>query len=256
MTDTSLSCVRLASASSAPVLVLGPSLGTSTAVWAAVAERLAADFTVVSWDLPGHGASAARTSPFHLADLADEVSALTDADEYFYAGVSLGGAVGLHLALRDKRMRGLAALCTGAIIGTPAGWHERAALVRASGTTTLVEASRQRWFAPGDLTPSEQHLLEQLPSIDDESYALSCEALARHDVRSELPRIAVPVLAAWGEHDLVTPAASAEEIAQGVPAGRTERIPAAGHLPPVEQPDAVASLLRAFFGALQPPASA
>jgi 3-oxoadipate enol-lactonase len=144
------------------------------------------------------------------------VAASVDADEYFYAGVSLGGAVGLHLALRDHRMRGTAAICSGAIIGSPTGWYDRAALVRASGTSALLDA---------------------LPAVDDESYALCCEALASHDLRSELPRIAVPVLAAWGEHDLVTPAIRSEEIAAGVRNGGTCRIAHAGHLAPLERPD-------------------
>jgi 3-oxoadipate enol-lactonase len=243
----SVSTLVLQRSASAPLLVLGPSLGTSSAVWAAAAERLATDFTVVCWDLPGHGASLPATGPFGLPEIADAVAASVDADEYFYAGVSLGGAVGLHLALRDHRMRGTAAICSGAIIGSPEGWYDRAALVRASGTIVLVESSRERWFAPGALTASGQRLLDELPSVDDESYALCCEALASHDLRSELPRITVPVLAAWGEHDLVTPAIRSEEIAAGVRDGVTCRIAKAGHLAPSERPDDVASMLKAYF---------
>lgn len=43
-----------------PVLVLGPALGTSTAVWDGVAPGLAATHRVVRWDLPGHGARPPR----------------------------------------------------------------------------------------------------------------------------------------------------------------------------------------------------
>ena len=47
-----------------PLLVLGPSLGTSaTALWSAAAQHLARDFQVVAWDLPGHG-----TNRFPLPD--------------------------------------------------------------------------------------------------------------------------------------------------------------------------------------------
>ncbi|WP_346429533.1 alpha/beta hydrolase [Streptomyces sp. WAC 06738] len=42
-----------------PVLVLGPSLGTTTAVWDAQVPALAQVFRVVRWDLPGHGRSPA-----------------------------------------------------------------------------------------------------------------------------------------------------------------------------------------------------
>ncbi|MFF3144489.1 4-carboxymuconolactone decarboxylase, partial [Streptomyces sp. NPDC057927] len=42
----------------APPLLLGPSLGTSHALWDKVAPELSATHRVVRWDLPGHGGSA------------------------------------------------------------------------------------------------------------------------------------------------------------------------------------------------------
>ena len=44
---------------SAPPLLLGPSLGTSYALWDKVAPELSISHRVVRWDLPGHGGSAA-----------------------------------------------------------------------------------------------------------------------------------------------------------------------------------------------------
>lgn len=41
----------------APPLLLGPSLGTSTALWDKVAPELSVTHRVVRWDLPGHGLS-------------------------------------------------------------------------------------------------------------------------------------------------------------------------------------------------------
>mgnify|MGYP002423497705 CR=1 FL=1 len=60
----------------------------------------------------------------------------------------------------------------------------------------------------------------------------------------------MPVLAAWGEFDAVAPEEKAVEIASGVAHGRTVRIDDAGHLPPAEQPEAVASVLRSFFASV------
>ena len=51
-----------------PLLVVGPSLGTSSAVlWGGTAALLANDYDVVAWDLPGHGVSPKATETFDVA---------------------------------------------------------------------------------------------------------------------------------------------------------------------------------------------
>ena len=91
-----------------PLLVLGPSLGTSTvALWTACVGDLADRFHLVAWDLPGHGVSPATTgSSLDFADLAAAVLDLVDAVQeergeptgpFAYAGDSAGGAAGLQL---------------------------------------------------------------------------------------------------------------------------------------------------------------
>ena len=57
------------------------------------------------------------------------------------------------------------------------------------------------------------------------------------------------MLAVWGDHDGVTPEASAREIADGVQNGRAIGIPDAAHLPPADAPGATADALLGFFDA-------
>jgi 3-oxoadipate enol-lactonase len=241
-------------AAGAPLLVLGPSLGTSTILWDAAAVILRETHRVAAWDLPGHGNSPPARSPFSVGEIAlgvlDALSAIGE-DSFRYAGVSLGGAVGLELLLgAPDRVDAAAILCSGARIGTIDGWLDRAVTVRTQGTASLVGSSAGRWFAPGSI---ERHpdiagrLLHSLRDADDESYANCAEALATFDVRGKLPNITAPVLAVWGEHDAVTPRRYAEEIAAGVANGRVDRVPDAAHLAPAEQPALVASLLADFF---------
>ena len=107
MAEPQLALTRLAgTAGQGDLLVVGPSLGTSVeAVWGAAAARLADRFEVVGWDLPGHGRSTPATEPFSIAELAVAVRRLAAqlvggrARRASYAGVSLGGAVALELAL-------------------------------------------------------------------------------------------------------------------------------------------------------------
>lgn len=239
----------------APLLVLGQSLGTSTILWESVAPLLQDHLRVTAWDLPGHGASPAADAPFTVAELADAVAAAVDAEQFLYAGVSLGGATGLELALRHpERVRAAAIVASGARLGEPEAWHERAAQVRAQSTSSLIVASAQRWFADGSVAKHPQltgRLLHALQAADDESYARCCEALAEYDVRERLGEINAPVLAVWGEHDRVAPQVKAAEVAAGAPRGESAMVPDAAHLPPAEQPDAVADLLRRFFARVE-----
>src|SRR4029077_20610119 len=152
----------------------------------------------------------------------------------FYAGDSLGGALGLE-ALLDAPDRILAAvlLCTGAKIGDAEGWGERAARVRASGITSVVDQSVERWFAPGFLEREPQvasQMLDSLRAADAEAYALACEALGDFDVRSRLGEIAAPVLAVAGAEDFATPVDLLAEIANGVPRGSLQILDGVAHL--------------------------
>ncbi|MFE4000156.1 alpha/beta fold hydrolase [Nocardioides sp. YIM B13467] len=255
--------VELAGDPSKPILVVGPSLGTSvTTLWAATAELLADSFHVIGWELPGHGHGTPTTDAFSMADLAAGVLAcvdrvLTDRGErhgtFAYAGDSVGGAVGLQLLL-DAPTRVSAAVLTntGAKIGEPDGWNDRAKTVRAAGTASQIAGSTQRWFAPGFLEREPARggaLLHSLRDADAESYALVCDALAAYDVRGRLAEIAAPVLAIAGVDDAPTPPASLEEIAVGVRNGRLVSLDAVGHLAPAEAPHAVASLITSHMTA-------
>lgn len=239
----------------APTLVLGPSLGTASPLWDAAAELLGEHFSLLTWDLPGHGRSDPASAPFTVTELADAVIWLADMSgiaAFSYAGVSLGGAVGLELALRHpERVTGLAMICSLARFGTADAWNERAALVREQSTSALIGPSAGRWFSPGSIARLPEvtgRLLHTLADADDESYALCCEALAGFDAREQLKELSVPLLAISGRDDPVATTEDVAEIAATAPKGRAADIPDAGHLAPAEQPAAVASLLIEFLG--------
>ncbi|WP_235493509.1 bifunctional 3-oxoadipate enol-lactonase/4-carboxymuconolactone decarboxylase PcaDC [Leifsonia sp. Leaf336] len=239
------------------LLVLLPSLGTTTELWDGVVARLASapdSPRILRVDLPGHGASPSAREAFSVADLATSVLALVDeigGGAFDVAGDSLGGAVALELALAaPERVRSLAMFCSGAAIGTPEGWAERAAQVRASGTASVVAGSAQRWFAPGYLDAHPDgpggHALKTLIDIDDESYALCCEALAAFDRRDAVAAVRAPALIVAGAHDQVTTSALMAELAAGLPNARFVELAHAAHLVPLEDPAETAALLTAL----------
>ncbi|MER5435490.1 3-oxoadipate enol-lactonase [Streptomyces sp. NPDC002588] len=235
---------------SAPPLLLGPSLGTSYALWDQVAPELSITHRVVRWDLPGHGGSPADLigPGATVGDLAGLVLELADSlglERFGYAGVSLGGAVGLHLALHHpERVSCLAVICSSAHFNGSRPWEERAALVRSEGLGTLAENADARWFTPGFTVP---RLIADHRDADPEAYAACCDALGAFDVRERLAEISVPTLLIAGRQDPATPPAHLREIADGVRHATLVEIPGASHLAPAERPEAVLTALRAHF---------
>jgi 3-oxoadipate enol-lactonase/4-carboxymuconolactone decarboxylase len=235
-----------------PLLLLGPSLGTSAeALWRQCAERLREEFHVVGWDLPGHGGSVPAAN-FDVAALASAVLGVADdvagaGSPFYYAGDSLGGAVGLQLLLdAPERVSAATLLCTAARISEPTDWRQRAATVRARGTDSLLQAAPARWFGPGFAereTQMSQALLDALVAADDESYAAACEALADFDLRRRLHEIAPPVIAVAGAGDPIIATAEVRRIATGVQRGRFVVLDDVAHLAPAEAPEQVAELI-------------
>jgi len=251
-----LTAVTLVDAPGRPLVLLGPSLGTSAeTLWGRCARLLRGDFHVVGWELPGHGAGAPAVAGFGIAGLArgvlDLVDRLRPGATFRYAGDSVGGAVGLQLLLdAPRRVESAVLLCTGAKIGESGGWRQRAETVRAEGTQAVLAGSVQRWFAPGfhEREPDVSGpLLDALRGADPESYALVCEALATFDVRERLGEIIAPVLAVAGAEDQPTPPESLAFIAGNVRDGRFVSLDGVAHLAPAEQPATVASLLDEHF---------
>ncbi|WP_248581245.1 4-carboxymuconolactone decarboxylase [Nocardioides sp. InS609-2] len=254
--------VRLTGArdrSEMPLLVLGPSLGTSaTTLWSACAAGLTDVFDVVAWDLPGHGHNrAVHDEPFTMGELATGVLRVVDAvleergeagGSFGYAGDSVGGAVGLQLLLdTPDRVSAAVLLCTGAQIGDVAMWSGRMGQVSVSGTPVMVSGSAERWFGPGFVEREPDRasaLLHALQDADDEGYVQVCGALAEFDVRDRLHEITTPVLAVAGSRDVAAPPAKLREIADGVKDGRLVELDGVAHLAPAEAPNLVARLIR------------
>lgn len=239
----------------APVLVLGASLGTTRQMWAPQLDVLSAHFRVVAFDHRGHGGSAVPAGPYSIGELGGDVLALLDRLEvirFSYAGLSLGGMVGMWLAAEvPDRLERLALLCTSARLETADGYRDRAGLVRREGIATVADAVLGRWFTPRfhALSPDTvARYRAMLVSTPAEGYAGCCEAIAGMDLRGRLAEIAAPTLVVAAERDEALPVADAELIAARVPGARLAVVADAAHLANVEQPAAVTGLLAAHLG--------
>jgi pimeloyl-ACP methyl ester carboxylesterase len=62
-------------------------------------------------------------------------------------------------------------------------------------------------------------------------------------------RVSAPTLLVWGKDDRLVPLAYADEFSRRIPGARVEVVDQAGHLPHLEQPDAVSRLVGDFLAA-------
>ncbi|EIV92830.1 4-carboxymuconolactone decarboxylase [Frankia sp. QA3] len=249
----------------APLLVLGPSLGTTTALWDELLPALSRARSVLRFDLPGHGGTpstvpAADPSTLTVAGLAEAVLATVDGVRgigapFAYAGVSLGGAVGAQLAAsHPARVTALALVCSSARFGEPGDWRERADLVAREGTSALVEIAERRWFSPRGSAPAHRRaaLLDGLAGVAADGYAGCCRALADYDLRAELGRVAAPTIVIAGRDDPATPPGHARTLVDGIAGATLLEVAGAAHLGPVDQPDVVAAALLGHLDRVDP----
>jgi 3-oxoadipate enol-lactonase len=239
-----------------PTVLLGPSLGTSGAIWRDQVPAFSTRFRVVRYQHRGHAGSPAPPGPYRFDDLGGDLLALLDTlgvERVHLAGVSLGGALAAWVAATaPSRVDRLAVVATSARFGTPEAWAERAATVRAHGTGAVAETVVARWFTPGFAASQPEVVAwaqSQLTETAADAYASYCDTLRRLDLSPMLPAITAPTLVIAGAEDPVSPPAKAKAMAAALPRAELAVVPGAAHLTTVEQPAAVTRLLRDFLGA-------
>ena len=243
----------------APVLILGPSLGTTWHMWDRQVPELTKQWRVFRFDLPGHGGAPAYPAGA-VSDLTTRLLATLDGlgvHRFGYAGCALGGAVGIELALRHpERLASLALIAASPRFGTADEFRQRGVIVRTNGLDPIARMSPDRWFTGGFAAAQPaitEWAVQMVRTTDPGCYIAACEALASFDVRGELARVGVPTLVLVGSDDQVTGPAEARTLVAGIPDARLAVVPGASHLVPVEQPAAVTDLLvRHFSTAWQP----
>ncbi|MFD4941357.1 4-carboxymuconolactone decarboxylase [Streptomyces sp. NPDC058409] len=237
----------------APILVLGPSLGTSWHMWDRQIPELTQHWRVFRFDLPGHGGAPAHPATA-VTELSDRLLATFDrlgVQRFGYAGCSIGGAIGADLALRHPhRVASLALVAASPRFGSADEFRQRGVVVRTNGLEPMARTAPERWFTPGFAAAQPaivEWAVQMVRTTDPGCYIAACEALAAFDVRGELGRITAPTLVLVGAEDRVTGPGDARTLVAGIPDARLALVPSASHLAPVEQPGAVTDLLLTHF---------
>ncbi|CAB3708791.1 3-oxoadipate enol-lactonase 2 [Paraburkholderia phenoliruptrix] len=238
-----------------PWLTFVHQLGGDLSVWDQLAGYFRDDYTVLRYDVRGHGETALSPEPFNIADLAGDLAALLDAlgaPGTHLVGMSMGGMIAQQFALDHPSRVNTLTIADSTAATLPearAMWDQRAASARRDGMAPLVPATLERWLTPDFRTAhpeAVEPIREALSRTLPEGYAMACEALRDFDVRSKLGSIRCATLVVAGRHDTGTPPAASQAIADAIEGAQFELLEAA-HLAPVEQSQRFAALLETFL---------
>jgi pimeloyl-ACP methyl ester carboxylesterase len=219
------------------VLMLHGGAGPRT--MAGFAAAMSEHVYVISPTHPGFDGTPRPDQVDSIADLATvylDLLDVLDLTTVMVIGNSVGGWIASEMALRDNHRR------LGAVV-----------LVNAVGIHAVKEENQVvdiRKINPADigkLSFADEALRPDFSSFTDEQRAAAAanqRTLAVYGgehftydpkLRGRLHRVDLPVLVIWGEADGIAPLGYGRGYAQLFPNGHFTAIPAAGHLPQVEQ---------------------
>lgn len=230
-------------------------------MWQPTVERLerAGDWRMIVPDLRGHGrseATAEASMARYADDLAGLLEALGESRPVVLVGLSMGGIIGFEFFRRHRaRLGALVLVCTRANAEPPEGVARREATAQAAlrdGSRAVADAMIGNLFAPGVAPELRQRWYDIMAATPATGAAAAARSLgARPDSIATLPRIDVPTLVVAGDSDAITPPEGLREIHAGIRGSRFVLLERAGHLTPVERPDAFAGALGAFLHELE-----
>jgi len=238
-----------------PTLMFSNSLGTNISMWDRQMPVLARDFRILRYDTRGHGQSSASPGPYTIDQLARDVLAILDhlgIEQIRFCGLSMGGMIGMSLALEAPRRLGKLVLCsTAAKIGSAEQWNTRIDTVRKQGMQAVVDGVLERWFTPGFRAGSPwmiESTRQMLLTTPVEGYTGCCAAIRDADLGDAISRIQAPTLILTGTHDPVAPPSDGHFMEQRIPGAQYRELPAA-HLSNIEAGEAFTMELSNFLRA-------
>ena len=218
--------------------------------WLAFQERLAKDFSVYFPSHPGHGGSPAAEwiehisdLAFHYLDLLDEL----DLERVHLVGASFGGWIAAEIATMASHR--LASLVLIDPVGIRVdGWIYP--FLFGMDIPEIVTTIFQNPMAALALAPPDQSV-ETLALQYRQGAALARVSwnpyLYNPLLRRRLGRISAPTLLCWGAHDKLAPLAPCGETwAREIAGARLRVFDESGHVPHLEEPDAVAEAIGEF----------
>lgn len=246
---------RLDGRSDGVPMVFVNSLGTDLRIWDGVVANLGHSFHFVRYDKRGHGLSDSPPGPYSLederADLAGLLAHLAVSNPII-VGISVGGLIALDFASHHA-VRAMVVCDSALRFATADYWEARSAAVTERGMEAMASVLAPRWFAPDFETrqlAAFRGYVNMLARMPSSGYRATCDLLAQSDVTAAAATIDAPALVLGGAQDLSSPPEIVRRLADALRNSRFAIIENAGHLPCIEQPQAVAAQIGVFLAGL------
>lgn len=230
-----------------PPLIFIHGAGGSFLSWHPHLRRLEGE-TVYTLDLPGHGNSdgVGRQSIQDYADDVLQFIAENKIQKPILVGHSMGGAIVLTLGLQyPDQITGLVLLGTGAKLRVSPLIFEKV-----KDTTTFAEAVQLvNEYSFNTDAPKEliRLSIEAMLKLNPQTLLGDFLACNSFDVIGKLNAIQIPTLILCGTLDVMTPPKFSKSLAEQIPQAQLHMLEKTGHMLMLEQPDAVAKLIKHFL---------
>jgi 3-oxoadipate enol-lactonase len=239
---------------SGPAVLLLHSTVCDRRMWDPQVSVLAdAGYRVVRCDLPGFGETPVPAGRF---DEAGTVAGLLDdlgVDRVSMVGASGGGRLAIEFASRwPDRVTALALLCTALRGHEPSAelqaFDEREeALLEAGDVAGAVDLNVEVWVGPEAKDATRDRVRAMQRHAFDVQIAAEDVPYEPVRVEPDPARITAPALLVTGAHDLPDFRDIAIHLAGRLPQARHVHLDWAGHLPSLERPEEINSLLLGFL---------
>lgn len=241
-----------------PAVVLVHGLGLNRRMWQWQLDALLPHFTVVQYDLLGHGDSDKPPGPYHMQHMIDQLDHLLlelDIRQCALVGFSLGGMIAQAYTLsRPEKIKALAVLHS-AHARTD---EQRASIMRRvrqaeeSGPAATVDDALQRWFSTDYALKNPQMLAlirAWVTANDPTVYPAAYRLLAEADLglADSIAGIDCRALVITGEEDHGNSPEMAKNMAAIMPNAEAVVLPGLRHMALAEDPDTMNSLLVGFL---------
>jgi pimeloyl-ACP methyl ester carboxylesterase len=243
-----------------PTVLMLHGSGGSFRSFAPQVEVLASlGFRGVSWNMPGY-AHSVPVEPYSFMGLAASCAYLietlmAEAQQRSVAlvGHGMGGMLALEMAMRRPDLVRQLVLVATATAVLPGDGYDRHIvqglrwLDEAQDMQTTADTLLPRLVSPGALPEGVRLATFCQSQVHAATWRRALEAMRGFDRRAALGHIAAPTLVVAGEHDRVAPPETLSALAHAIPGAELATLPAAGHLPHLEQPDAFDEALVHFL---------